>query len=539
MTEYQVEVVDTLCALPRGAAEDAPALVEVTDATSLTSVHVSYGLLRALSVRLADELYRCGVRAGDVVCFVHKNSIVFVVVFLAITRIGATASPLNPAYTADEFAFYMEDMQAKLLLADEAGESPACVAAKRLGVRILTTSSSLTTASKEGSTVGSVAIMPRDALQPREEASSRAEPESIAMLLHTSGTTSRPKGVPISHKNLTASLANIARTYELTTSDVTLLVMPLFHVHGLIAATLTTLASGGCVVIPPGGRFSASAFWPIAAKFHVSWYTAVPTIHQVLLARAEAGTDGDVSFATASLRFIRSCSSSLAPAILERVEARFGAPVLEAYGMTEAAHQMSSNPLPKYGTRRAGTVGIGQGVQIAILNNETNESLPTGEIGEVCIRGDNVTRGYLNNEAANESAFAAGWFHTGDQGKLDEDGFLTLTGRIKELINRGGEKISPLELDAALLAHEMVAEAVSFGAPDEKYGEAVNAAVVLVEGHSTSPSVEEDILNFVRSRLAPFKVPTRLFITDAVPKTATGKIQRRFVAAHFLEGASA
>lgn len=199
--------------------------------------------------------------------------------------------------------------------------------------------------------------------------------------------------------------------------------------------------------------------------------------------------------------------------------------------MTEAAHQMTSNPLPKHGPRKPGSVGKGTNVEITILA-EDGKQLPVGEVGEVCIKGQNVTPGYHNNPKATEEAFAYGWFHTGDQGKLDSEGYLTLTGRLKELINRGGEKISPLEVDSALLGCTSVGEAVAFGVPDEKYGEEVNAAVVLKPG---ATATESEILAVAKEKLGDFKLPKRIFITDSLPKTATGKIQRRFVAEHFLK----
>jgi acyl-CoA synthetase (AMP-forming)/AMP-acid ligase II len=297
--------------------------------------------------------------------------------------------------------------------------------------------------------------------------------------------------------------------------------MPLFHVHGLIGATLSTLHTGGAVVVP--AKFSAGAFWPLASRYGATWYSAVPTIHQILLGRADQD-----NAPRGGLRFIRSCSSALAPAVFHQLEERFGAPVLEAYGMTEAAHQMASSPLPP-APRKPGFVGKGTGVDIVILDAE-GRILPAGQQGEVSIRGDNVMRGYLNNPDANASSFCNGYFRTGDQGVLDEDGYLMLTGRLKELINRGGEKISPLEVDAALLEHPAVAEAVSFAAPDAKYGEEVHAAVVLT-GEATPVEIQAHCLQ----RLADFKVPKVIHITDAVPRTATGKIQRRHVAAHFLK----
>lgn len=486
---------------------------------------LTYESLKQAVEDVKGKLEKGGLRRGDVVSIVLVNSIEFVVTFLAVTWIGAVAAPLNATYTQDEFAFYLEDANAAVVVIDPKRHPVPAVSAAALSLKKPT----WTISYEEGKEVevGIVENLSTTSM------SSVCTEDDVALFLHTSGTTSRPKGVPLTHHNLCASIRNITATYELVESDVTLLVMPLFHVHGLMCGLLSTLATGGEVVIPHGGRFSASKFWQIARERHVSWYTAVPTIHQVLLLRADQDfpqTEDGTRPRPPPLRFIRSCSSALAPATLESLEETFHAKVLEAYAMTEASHQMCSNPLR--GERRPGSVGKGTNVEVAILS-DSNEVLLPNSIGEVCIRGENVTKGYWNNPEANRTAFAAGWFHTGDQGQLSEDGYLTLTGRLKELINRGGEKISPLEVDAALLAHPAVAEAVSFAAPDEKYGEEVMAAVVLKDGSSTT---ENDLKNFCREKVAAFKVPKRFFFAQTLPRTATGKIQRRFVAAHFLDG---
>jgi acyl-CoA synthetase (AMP-forming)/AMP-acid ligase II len=341
--------------------------------------------------------------------------------------------------------------------------------------------------------------------------------------LHTSGTTSRPKRVPLSHTNLKISARNVAETYRLTAEDVSLCVMPLFHVHGLVASTLATLFTGGTVIAPP--RFNPLSFWSTVRDHRVSWYSAVPTIHQVLLARSKAGARPS---GAEHLRFIRSCSAALPPQMMADLEERFGAPVLEAYGMTEAAHQMASNPLPP-AARKPGSVGRGTAVSIAILD-EAGNLLPSGATGEVSIKGPNVFSGYESNAEANASSFSQGWFRTGDQGYLDGDGYLTLVGRIKELINRGGEKISPREIDEALLAHPAVAEAVCFGVPDRVYGEEVAAAVTL-----TGEATEAELIAHCRASLADFKCPKVIYIVEAIPRTATGKIQRRNVAAEIAK----
>jgi acyl-CoA synthetase (AMP-forming)/AMP-acid ligase II len=313
--------------------------------------------------------------------------------------------------------------------------------------------------------------------------------------------------------------------YQLTPDDVSLCVMPLFHVHGLVASTLSTFLSGGTVVVPT--KFNPLSFWRTVRDYRISWYSCVPTIHQLVLARIGEGKKPE---GTERLRFVRSCSASLSPQVMEKMESVFGVPVLEAYGMTEASHQMCSNPLPPR-ARKAGSVGPGTGVQVSIMDDKGNH-LQAGQLGEVVIKGPNVITGYENNPEANASSFVDGWFRTGDQGFLDDSGYLTLTGRIKELINRGGEKIAPREIDEVLLTHPAVAEAVAFGMPHSTWGEEVACAVVLREQQP-----ESVLLDHCKKHLADFKCPKKIYIVETIPRTATGKIQRRAVAAAF-SGAS-
>ncbi len=493
-----------------GILEDHPA---ARNAVSIPGArNVSYGELRDEVERVAELLAGADVAPGRAVSIVLPNGLGFLVAFLAVARAGAIAAPLNSAYTADEFEFFMGDADAQLAIlppGDHAGRD----AAAKLGIP---------TMDADADADGRVRLSSGGRELTRRASASAPSPDDVALFLHTSGTTSRPKGVPLTHANLVASLRNIGDTYALTPDDVALVVMPLFHVHGLIGVALSTLRTGGGIVVPD--RFSASRFWQQQSSTGATWYSAVPTIHQILLMRAD---DDDAP--RESFRFIRSCSAALAPSVFAELESRFGAPVLEAYGMTEAAHQMASNPLPP-GKRAPGTVGKGTGVDIGIMD-DAGALLDAGATGEVVIRGPNVTHGYHNNPQANAESFTNGWFRTGDQGLLDGDGALTLTGRIKELINRGGEKISPLEVDAALLQHPMVAEAVCFGVSDVKYGEAVQAAVVLSANAS-----ESDIRAFCQGRLADFKVPDRVHLVESLPRTATGKIQRRHVATLFAGG---
>ncbi len=497
--------VETLTDLLPSADQNAPAVVVPQGGPKLT-----YGEFNLEVERVAGLLAASGVERGRAVSIVLPNGLDFMTLFMAVARVGAIAAPLNSAYTEDEFKFYMEDADSQLAIVppgDHAGRD----AAVALSIPVL------------DARLDGPALVLESSGSPLTESKDSEPPAAsdVALFLHTSGTTSRPKGVPLTHENLVASLRNIAETYELTPNDVAMVVMPLFHVHGLIGVSLSTFYSGGSIVIPP--RFSASAFWPVQAETGATWYSAVPTIHQVLLLRADDDNAPQQSF-----RFIRSCSSALAPSVFHDLEKRFGAPVLEAYGMTEASHQMSSSPLPP-GDRKPGTVGKPTGVEVAIMDMEgKGDLLPVGSIGEVVIKGENVMHGYNNNPEANADAFVNGWFRTGDQGMMDEAGYLTLTGRIKELINRGGEKISPLEVDAVLLQHDSVAEAVCFAVPDVKYGEVVHAAVVL-----NGETDEESIRQFCSQQLADFKVPDVVYIADSLPRTATGKIQRRHVSAAF------
>lgn len=457
---------------------------------------------------LAATLRASGLEPGDPVAIVLPNSPEFLVVFLAVTGARLVAAPLNPAYKAEEFLFYLEDIGARVVIGPPQ-EHAVYAPARALGLRIWHV---------RLDSEGKAKVEGEGVLAPSRELADLARVDDTALFLHTSGTTSRPKGVPLSHGNLMASIRNVAGHFALSPADTGLLVMPLFHVHGLIGATLSTFCSGGTLVVP--SRFSAGTFWSDVKHNQVSWYSAVPTIHQVLLSRA----DSDGAPHHSGLRFIRSCSAALAPATLAQLESRFEAPVLESYAMTEASHQMTSNPLPPL-PHKAGTVGRGTNVAVAIMD-EAGNLLSQGTAGEVVVRGPNVTRGYHNNPEANAAAFTNGWFRTGDRGVLDADGYLTLIGRIKELINRGGEKISPLEVDAALLTHPAVAEAASFAVPDPKYGEEVHAAVVLKGDAGT-----DDLQTHCRGKLADFKVPKAIHIVKELPKGPTGKVQRRFMAA--------
>jgi acyl-CoA synthetase (AMP-forming)/AMP-acid ligase II len=469
---------------------------------------LSYSGLRELVARTVLDLNAIGIGRNDRVAIVLPNGPEMATAFVSIACCATTA-PLNPAYTQEEYDFYLSDLDARALVVEAGSASPAVAAANARGIQVLEIQ--FDTDDPAGTfRIGS--SEPDGRLNPD---TGMAEPDDIALILHTSGTTSRPKIVPLSQRNICASARNIQETLSLTADDVCLNVMPLFHIHGLMAAILASLGRGASVCCAPG--FDALRFFSWFREANPTWYTAVPTMHQAILLR---GAKADLS--QSRLRFIRSSSSSLPPQVLEQLEKLFGVPVVEAYAMTEAAHQMTCNQLPP-GVRKPGTVGCAAGPEVAIMNEATPQLLPAGQAGEVVIRGPNVTAGYENNPDANAECFVEGWFRTGDQGVMDEDGYLTITGRLKEIINRGGEKISPREVDDCLMDHAAVQQVVTFAMPHKMLGEEVAAAVVLKDGQSAD---ESDIRRFAGEHLAAFKVPRKVLIVDEIPKGATGKLQR-------------
>ncbi len=492
----------TLAHLLVDSASTAPAIIAESPALTLTYQQVS-----DQTEQLAARMRGAGLQPGDIVALVLPNGPAFVIVVLALVRAGLVAAPLDPAYPTFELRTFLDDFQPRAVIADDTS-SAAVLGAVATEVPVWNVTmdiSGVVNISQLGESARGVPDTPY-----------AGDP---ALLLHTSGTTGLPKGVPLSHANVLLSALDIARHYALTAADRSLVVLPMHHGHGLIGATLSTLVSGGAVVVPP--RFSASRFWAQFSKHGVTWFTAVPTIHEILLSRADR--DGAPERGG---RFSRSCSAELAPTVQQRVEQRFGAPVLDAYGMTETAHQVASNPLPPR-QRKPGTVGFATGVEIAVVN-DAGVQLAANHAGEVVVRGPTVTRGYRNNPEATAAAFIGGWFRTGDIGVLDDDGYLALTGRIKDMINRGGEKISPTEIDDVLLSDPDVADAASFGVPDTKYGEEVWAAVVL-RGEADAAAVQD----FSRSRLAAFKVPKVIRIVATIPKNSMGKVDRHALGQRF------
>jgi len=484
------------------SGRDEAVAIAASGATPLT-----YAGLRELVGETIRALEAFGIGRDDRVAIVLPNGPEMAAAFLGVAS-GATSAPLNPTYRADEFEFYMSDLGAKALVVEAGGASPALAAARKLGIAILT----LTPDPERGA--GAFRLS-GEAARGVAARTGPAEAEDIALILHTSGTTSRPKIVPLSQANVVRSAENIAASLEFAAADRGLNVMPLFHIHGLIAGLLAPLSRGGSVFCTPG--FHALKFFAAVEEAKPTWYTAVPTMHQAILTRA---SQHKAVIARHPLRFVRSSSSSLPPRVIGELEAVFHAPVIEAYGMTEASHQMAANPLR--GVRKPGSVGLAAGPEIAIMD-EAGEILAPGRTGEIVIRGESVTSGYENHAKANAEAFVNGWFRTGDQGVIDFEGYVTLTGRLKEIINRGGEKISPREVDEALMDHPAVLQVVTFAVPHEMLGEDVAAAVVLRDGGSAT---EAELRAFLSERIAAFKTPRKILFLAEIPKGATGKLQR-------------
>jgi len=477
------------------AGEDNHLALVTPGAASLT-----YQQLRENVMALVSQLNSFGLQQGDRLAIAMTNGAPMAITFMAAALCG-TAAPLNPKYKPEEFAFYYEDIQAKALITLAGGPEAAMSAATPKMILI------------------NAKVNPNGTLSFESASKASGNPttpnaEDVAMILHTSGTTSRPKRVPIRHRHLIASTQNIIGAYSLSPTDTTLCIMPLFHIHGLVGCLLATLASGGTLVCPNG--FNALEFWKLVETYKPTWYSAAPTMHQTILARASRNQE---IVQTHPFRFIRSSSAPMPPIIIEQIETTLKAAVLESYSMTEASHLMTTNPLPPK-VRKLGTVGYGFGVDVGIMDSEGNLLSP-GSLGEVVVKGANVIDGYENNPEADATAFVNGWFRTGDQGRLDPDGYLQLTGRMKELINRGGEKISPLEVDDVLLRHPAVTEALAFAVPHKSLGEEIHAAVVLKAEVTT-----QELVQHCSTMLADFKVPKEIHILEQLPRGATGKLQR-------------
>ena len=468
---------------------------------------LTYGGLLSQMWQIDAALAAAGIGHGDRVAIVLPNGPEMAVATVA-TAAYAACAPLNPAYGEEQLRLYLGDLRPKAIILPESHPGPARAVAEALGILCLDARWA------DSQPAGSIELRAVPG-SPSAPTSTRGS-EEVALLLHTSGTTSRPKLIPLTQRNICHSAANIAWSLRLTPQDRCLNVMPLFHVHGLIGALLASLSAGASVVCLSGMKEGSFAAW--LDEFRSSWYTAVPTIHEAILREI---AHRPVSREMRELRFMRSSSAALPAALARELETRLGVPVIEAYGMTEASHQVASNPLPPL-PRKLGSVGLAAGTEVAIMGDD-GRLLSADETGEIVIRGDTVMLGYEANADANRVAFEKGWFRTGDVGRLDSDGYLTITGRLKELINRGGEKVSPRDIEEALQEHPAVRQAAAFAVRHPTLGEDVAAAVVLKAGASAA---EDELRGFLFGRLPEFKIPTRVVIVDEIPQGATGKLQR-------------
>jgi syringomycin synthetase protein SyrE len=468
---------------------------------------LDHAALYRIVLAMGETLRSAGIESGDRVALCLPDALHAAVAFIAVAS-HAVCAPMNPRYRRGEIEFHLKDLAISALVVPEHEDHPALGVASGLGLQILRL-----TCDERGLPV---ALHP-EGIVPRRTTIGGAADQ--ALLLHTSGTTARPKIVPLSHANLVCSSRNIARSLALTPRDRCLNVMPLFHIHGLVGALLASMAAGSSVALPRA--FDAAHFFDWLDACQASWYTAVPPIHQAVLAMAPRYP---AVLARRHLRFVRSSSAALPPSIMAALERTFDAPVVEAYGMTEASHQVAINPLPP-GVRKPGSVGLPTGPEVAVLD-ENGRTLPQETQGEICIRGETVISAYEHDDDANVHAFHDGWLRTGDQGFFDTGGYLRISGRLKEMINRGGEKVSPLEIEAALLQHAAIAEAAVFSIPHPTLGEDVAAAIVLQAGAMITGS---DLRHWLRGSLTDIKIPQQIITVDALPRGPTGKVQRRLL----------
>jgi acyl-CoA synthetase (AMP-forming)/AMP-acid ligase II len=485
---------------------DAPAILAPGRAP------LSYGRLYQHIDKTSRMLRAMGIGDQDRVTVALPNGPEMAVVILAVATIAACA-PMNPAYGSEELDRYFADVRPRALITLAGIDSPARRAARSRGILVVELSTEFDAEAGLFALAGDQGSVSSD------------EPVNaggVALLLPTSGTTSRPKIVPLTHANICASAYACGAALALRETDRCLNVVPLFHSYSFNATVLASLAAGASVVCTPGCDVNSFFAWLTA--FQPTWYSAVPTMHQAILAHARHNR---LRVIDSQLRFIRSAAAPLPPRILMELERTFGTSVIEFYGMTETASSpIACNPLPPR-RRKASSVGIRVGLDVAIMD-QGGALVPRGQRGQVVVRGASVMSGYVGNQMATQAAFAGDWFKTGDLGFFDDDGYLFLAGRIGELINRGGEKFAPQEVDEVLLEHPAVAEAVTFSVPHATLGEDVASAIVL---WPDAVATVKDIRQFAAGRIADFKVPRQILIVREIPKGHTGKVQRIGLAA--------
>ena len=442
-------------------------------------------------IAVAAVFATAGLRRGDVLAIMLPNRVELVTSMFAAWRLGAAVTPVNPALTAQEARYQVADAGATLVVADDPGAALLTDGPYRI--------------------IGldEVTAPPRPAAPPALV----TDPEALALLIYTSGTTGRPKGVMLDHANVSATARIIIDWFEMTAGTRSLLVLPLFHVNGIMVSVVSPLLAGGSAVIAE--RFQAATFWTTVEQARPTFFSAVPTIYAMLTSRPGAPPD------TRSLRFVICGAAPMPRELIGEFEERFGVPVVEGYGLSECTVCCTANPL--HGLRKAGSVGRPMpGIDVGVVN-EADQLLPAGQAGEVVVRGPNVMRGYLGRPEESAQTLREGWLHTGDVGRFDEDGYLSLVDRVKDLIIRGGENIYPKEIEDVLYTHPAVLEAAVVGQQDDVFGEQPVAFVALRNGFDAVP---EDFIEHCRQSLARYKMPREVFIEQTLPKNALGKIAK-------------
>jgi len=442
--------------------------------------------------RMSCGLVEMGIGRGDVVAVVLPNSVELVTIMFAAWRLGAALTPVNPALTKPEAHYQVSDSGARLAVADDSSLSKV-----------------------EG---GVTSVCGVDKLLRRDGAADvtppRTEPDELALMIYTGGTTGRPKGVMLDHANLVATAAMIVDWFEMTAADRCLLVLPLFHVNGIMVSVVSPLAAGGSTVIAP--RFDPKTFWDLVEQARPTFFSAVPTIYVML-----TGLPAEVRPDTASLRCAVCGAAPMPAAAIHEFEDRYGVPILEGYGQSEGTVVTTANPLT--GLRKPGTVGLPlPGQEVRVVGGD-DKPLPSGQVGEVTVRGPNVMRGYLGKPEETAMTLRGGWLHSGDLGRFDEDGYLVLVDRLKDMIIRGGENIYPKEIEDALCSHPSVLEASVVGRPDPLFGEEPVAFVVLRPGLAAEP---DELIEHCKNVLAKFKVPRAVFVEANLPRTPIGKVAK-------------
>ncbi|MEH6580277.1 MAG: AMP-binding protein [Amphritea sp.] len=473
-----------------------------------TGTQVNYAQLQQTAQQHSRYFKALGLNKGDTVSFMMENGQASLELFLATLYCGCVSSPLNPAAGQDQIEYVLDHSDTTVVFVSEKYQDQVAKAAATLD-RTITL---IETDVDQG---------PKWPLEPAADGDQvDVAADDDGLLMYTSGTTGRPKGVILTNRNLLAGGMNTARAHELTAQDRTLCVLPLCHINAQCVTLMAPLVSGSSLVLPHS--FSVSSFWDWVIKHDVTWFSVVPTIISYLM-HHEGELSGDaLKAALDKVRFGRSASAALPPALHAGFEDKFGIPIVETMGLTETSAQILSNPMPPK-QNKYGSPGIAFGTEIKVVDEQGNTQ-PANEEGELMVRGDCVMRGYYKNpEATAEALESDGWLHTGDLAKKDEDGFIFVTGRLKELIIKGGENIAPREIDDALYSHPSIIEAGAVGVDDEHYGQEVIACVVVKEDAVVT---EQELRDFCCNKLGKVKTPKHIFFFEDLPKGPSGKVQR-------------